>query len=59
MARLGEFGAARVAAEQLHAEALLERFHLVAHRRAGDAEFSRREAETAQPGGRLEGRQGT
>jgi hypothetical protein len=52
-------GAARIAPEELHAEALFEGFHLVAHRGARDAEFGRRQAEAAEPSRRLEGSQGT
>ena len=40
--RVGELHAARRAAEELHAEVLLEAFHLVAHRRLRDVQLGRR-----------------
>ena len=56
---LGEFGAPRVTSEQLHAEPLFQRFHLVADSGAGDSQLSRCQPETSQPGRRLEGGQCT
>src|SRR5262245_53323204 len=54
-----ELGPAGIAREELEAKLLLERLHLVAHRRAGDAELAAREPERAKTGGCLEGGQST
>src|SRR5438105_4500834 len=58
MPRLGELGAPRIALEELKAQLLLQRFHLMAHRRAGDPELAACEPERAEPCGGLEGGQG-
>ena len=57
MSGLGQFGAARIAPEQLESELLLERLDLMADRGTGDAKFAAGEPEGAKPCRGLEGGQ--
>ena len=54
---LGEFGAPGIAAEELDAQALFQGLDLMAHGRAGDAQFAGRQPEAAEPGGGFKGGQ--
>jgi len=58
LALAGDLESARTAHEQRHAEALLERLHLVADGGLGDVQFLGGVGEACVTGGRFEGTQG-
>ena len=57
LALLGQPDGAVEPAEQPHAQRLLQRLDLMAHRRLGDMQFFRGQGEAEKPGRRLEGAQ--